>query len=211
MRLDLHVHTYASGDSTTRLEELAARIERDDLIAVTDHHTIAAAREFAALVPGQVIVGEEIDTGAGELIGLGLDARVPPHSGLLETARRVRDQGGLVLAPHPTDPARRGLGRAGLERLANEGLLDLIEVANAKRVAWDHEAALVAREWGIVPIAASDAHVPEALFASCVVVEAPRHELVGPSALLALLRRGEVRHAPRDPVRPWPRPVVPGS
>lgn len=211
MRLDLHVHTYASGDSTTRPEELAARIGPDDVIAVTDHHAIVAAREVAALVPGQVIVGEEIDTGAGELIGLGLDARVPPRAGLLETARRIRDQGGLVLAPHPTDPARRGLGRAGLERLADEGLLDLVEVANAKRVAWDREAALMACERGITQVAASDAHVPEALFASYVEVAGPRCEIGGSTELLALLARGALRHAPRDPVRPWPRPVVPGS
>lgn len=213
MRIDLHVHTYASGDSTTLPAELAERMGPNDVVAITDHHSLDGALELARLRPGQVIVGEEIDSGEGELIGLFLTDPVPRRGGLLQTARRIRALGGLVLAPHPTDPARRGVGTAGLVALAEEGLLDLVEVANAKRRSLDEESRAVARSLGLVVVATSDAHVPEALFAAGMVVdaEAGAHAARGPAGLRGALAAGRLYHAYADPPRAWPRPVVPGS
>ncbi len=209
MRLDLHVHTYASGDSTTSVEELAALVGPDDVVAVTDHHSLRGALELRAILSGRVIVGEEIDTGQGELIGLFLAQRVARGLGLLATANLIRRQGGLVVAPHPLDERRRGVGEGGLVRLAEARLLDVVEVANAKQPSRDERAREIAARYGVAMGAGSDAHVPAALGSSYVVTD--RLSALSPRGLLDALWRGCVVHRHCDPTRPWPRPVVRGS
>src|SRR5690349_17066256 len=46
IRLDCHLHTAASGDARTTLEELAERVKTVhlDVVCVTDHHAIDAAQ-----------------------------------------------------------------------------------------------------------------------------------------------------------------------
>src|SRR5919202_4170452 len=130
VRLDCHLHTVASGDARTTLDELAQRIEavQLDVVCITDHHSIEAAR--AALgrhLGARVIVGEEIRTPSGEVIGLFLSERIPYVLPVAEVVRRIRAQGGLVYAPHPFDPERAGLRRPVIEALAAAGALDVIE------------------------------------------------------------------------------------
>jgi predicted metal-dependent phosphoesterase TrpH len=107
------------------------------------------------------VVGEEILTTAGELIGLFLQRRVPSGLTPEETAAQIKDQGGLVYLEHPYDPLRRHLGQGAIETLA--GLIDIVEVFNgrsgekANRQAEDLCAIL-----GAAPGAGSDAHtIPE--------------------------------------------------
>ena len=87
---------------------------------------------FATSLPCRVIVGEELRTAAGEIIGLFLADRIPNGLGHLETARAIRDQGGIVYIPHPFDPMRRNLAEPALYELAGAGLIDAVEVLNAK-------------------------------------------------------------------------------
>ena len=53
-----------------------------------------------------VIVGEEVKSSKGDVIGLFLEEPVPPRLTPLETVKRVKDQGGLVGIPHPFDRIR---------------------------------------------------------------------------------------------------------
>jgi predicted metal-dependent phosphoesterase TrpH len=203
--VDCHLHTAASGDARTTLDELAQRVEavRLDVICITDHHSIDAAR--AALVRDlgvRLIVGEEIRTPSGELIGLYLSERIPYVLPVAEVVQRVKAQGGLVYAPHPFDPLRAGLRRPVLEPLAAAGSIDIIEVFNAKIADQAHNVAAVqlAREFALAPGVGSDAHDPEGIGAA--YIEVPDFD--GPQQMLAALRRGRVvgehrPHAPRYP------------
>ena len=109
VRVDLHVHTKHSHDSAAPVESVLHRCQDRGLglVAVTDHDNIRGgleARERAAGFP--VIVGEEIKSAQGDIIGLFLEEAVPPGLSALETAKRVKDQGGLVGVPHPFDRIR---------------------------------------------------------------------------------------------------------
>ncbi len=165
IRVDCHVHTAASGDAVTTLEQLAdqAAQARIDVVCITDHNEISAAVAAAeAGLPGvRVIVGEEIRTQAGEVIGLFLTERIPYVLPLREAVARIRQQGGLVYLPHPYDPARHSLGAAA-EGLCADGLADIVEVFNAKIAdhSLNERAAALARRWELPGAAGSDAHDP---------------------------------------------------
>ena len=134
VRVDCHLHTVASGDAVTTLDELAERAAQAglDVVFITDHNEISAAVTAAGRNLGvRVIVGEEIRTPDGDIIGLFLTERVPYVLPVAEVVARIRSQGGLVYAPHPFDQDRSSLGRV-LPELCAAGAVDIVEVFNAK-------------------------------------------------------------------------------
>jgi predicted metal-dependent phosphoesterase TrpH len=108
IRVELHCHTCASKDSLVKPERLLQLCEKKGIqrIAITDHNAIKTALEMKNLAPERVIVGEEIETSQGELIGYFMSAWVPPGLSPLETIQRLRDQGAVISVPHPFDKAR---------------------------------------------------------------------------------------------------------
>lgn len=193
VRVDGHLHTVHSGDAVTTVARLAERVreERLDVVCVTDHHTLAGAHEaLADGIGARVVVGEEIRTYAGEIIGLFLTSRVPYVLPLEEAVRRVRDQGGLVYAPHPFDATRTSLGEEGLERLRDLGALDVVEVFNAKiaNPEDNRRAGDYAARHDLPGAAGSDAHDPYGVGAA--YTEMPDFD--GPEGFLAALREGHV-------------------
>ena len=126
MRIDLHCHSEASADCITPLTAFPQRcLQRDIRIqAVTDHNEIWGAQKLQEMVAGQgapltIIVGEEVSTNEGEIVGLYLTEKIPAGLTPEETVDRIVDQGGLVLLPHGFERAHfsttleqssRGLG-----------------------------------------------------------------------------------------------------
>ena len=134
VRVDMHSHTMWSGDSTTTPDEIAAAVTESgiDVLCITDHNAIKGAVGLVGTLACRVIVGEELRTHAGEIIGLFLDERIPVGVQPGDAARAIRGQGGVVYIPHPYDPMRRNLSEAALHALIDDGLVDAIEVINAK-------------------------------------------------------------------------------
>jgi predicted metal-dependent phosphoesterase TrpH len=211
VRVDLHSHTMWSGDSTTTPDELeeAVRASALDVLCVTDHNAIKGAWELRGRLPCRVIAGEELRTHAGEIIGLFLTEHVPFGASPTEAAERIRAQGGLVYIPHPFDSMRRNLAEAALRSLTSAGLVDAIEVLNAKTslLHLNERAAAFAAEHGLAVGAGSDAHVPEALGAA--YVEMPDFD--GPADFLAKLPEGRVVGHHADPHRAWRPRIVPST
>lgn len=165
IRADLHNHTWYSRDSILSPARMLARARERGLqvIAVTDHNTTSGAlvtRDLALReVPEvRVIVGEEVRAREGEVLGLFLTEDVPRGLSASETIDRIHSQGGLAGAPHPFDPFRHGLGRAGLSSVIDK--LDFIEGLNARMTIERHneEARGFATQRGTPLTAASDAH-----------------------------------------------------
>ncbi len=139
---DLHMHTCHSDGAPTvpaLLDHVAERT-RLDVIAITDHDTIAGALEARALLrqrpyPFEVIVGEEVSTRDGHLVGLFLHERIPPGMAARDTVAAIHAQGGLAFAPHPFFHARQERDSAvtmvGLGETVRELDLDAIETINA--------------------------------------------------------------------------------
>jgi predicted metal-dependent phosphoesterase TrpH len=159
-RVDLHTHTRHSRDSVLSPVESTerARAAGLDRLAITDHNAIDGALEAAAHDPGLVIVGEEIDcAGGAHVIGLFLRERIPPHLSVAETAERIRDQDGIIYAPHPFAYLRSTESRAR-EVLA---VADIVEVFNARAFvpAWNRRALAAARAMKLPCAAGTDSHL----------------------------------------------------
>lgn len=189
VRVDCHLHTVRSGDAETTLDQLAERVARIglDVVCITDHHAIDAATEALERDLGvRVVVGEEVRTPEGELIGLFLNERIPYVLPLAEVVGRIRGQGGVVYAPHPFDPVRAGLREEALRQLCASGDLDVIEGFNAKIEddAHNRSARRIADVYGIPVAAGSDAHDPAGIGAAWV--EMPDFD--GPAEFLGSLR-----------------------
>lgn len=167
IRVDMHTHCEASPDSRTPVAVQAARLRESglDVVCATDHDTIDGALRLRELADGyRVVIGEEISSRDGDIIGLFLERAVPRGLSGEETIQRIRDQAGLVSIPHPFSRNRRfRIGRDALERLWP--LVDCIEVFNAREAfASDNQrAAEFARRHGIPGAVGSDAHTPQEL------------------------------------------------
>ena len=161
IRIDLHSHTHFSADAGTTPAELVERAAECgiDRIAVTDHGEIEGASRARELDPDRVIVGEEIRcAGRTELIGLFLRERIPYGLSVEETAERIRDQGGLVYAPHPFAYA----WHPGWHAARALAVADIVEGFNSRAFlpTWNRLALRHARLRGIPAAASSDAHFP---------------------------------------------------
>lgn len=211
VRVDLHSHTMWSGDSTTTPDEVAEAVVASglDVLCITDHNAVKGAQELARTLPCRVVIGEELRTHAGEIIGLFLTEHVPFGTPPTQAAQRIRDQGGLVYVPHPFDPMRRNLAEAALVELALAGLVDAVEVMNAKTslASLNRRAAEFADRHGLAAGAGSDAHVPDALGAA--YVEMPDFD--GPADFLAKLGEAVVVGHHWDEPRPWRPRIVPST
>jgi predicted metal-dependent phosphoesterase TrpH len=170
---DLHAHSRGSFDSLTDPRAMVERALRLGLthLAITDHERIEEAQRAVEVAIGlgtagadiSVIVGEEVRTRDGDLIGLYLQRAVPPGLSAAETSAAIREQGGLVGLPHPFDSFRSSGGskagdvEASLEALA--GLVDYVEGHNARAYGdANAKAAAWAAGHGLPAVASSDAH-----------------------------------------------------
>jgi predicted metal-dependent phosphoesterase TrpH len=211
VRVDMHSHTMWSGDSTTTPDELEAAVRQSgiDVLCITDHNAIKGAVAMAERLPCRVVVGEELRTHAGEIIGLFLTEHIPFGISPRDAAVRIREQGGVVYIPHPFDPLRNNLSRAALDALVEDGLVDAIEVFNAKTSlsSLNAQARSFADTHRLPGGAGSDAHVPDALGAAYVEMD----EFAGPTEFLAALRTADVVGHHADPARVWKARIVPST
>lgn len=191
LRMDLHTHTYYSPDALTSLPQFidACLARQINCVAITEHNTIRGALAMLDACPFKVIVGEEIRTGDGEIIGLFLKEEVPPRLSAEETVRLIKEQGGLVSIPHPFDRLRRkSLSEKALLRIVDQ--VDIIETFNARvTFAGDNERARrFAQERNLLATAVSDAHTPGELGSSYVGMP----DFDGPEAFLQSLKQAEL-------------------
>jgi predicted metal-dependent phosphoesterase TrpH len=159
LRVDLHLHSRYSHDSSTTLDALISRARECalDRIALTDHNTVEGALKLAAMAPELAIVGEEAKTREGEVIGLFITGRVPPYLRPEEAMDLIHEMGGLVYVPHPLDRNRAHYSPDRLLELATR--IDIVEVYNpwAEPPA-NKAAAELAAELGKVTATGSDSH-----------------------------------------------------
>ena len=167
---DFHIHTRFSRDSLLSEERfIEIAIDRGlTHVAITNHNNvegaIAVRDKVAELRLADrlfVILGEEVSTADGEVVGLFLQRTIPRGLSANETADEIHRQGGLVSIPHPFDPFRASHIREGpLRNLAETRKIDMVEIFNCRVTFQRHNqaAAEFAASYGIPGIAASDTH-----------------------------------------------------
>lgn len=115
-KADLHIHTNYSFDSMASPESVLSTAVKKGLnvIAITDHDCIDGALKTQEIARQKelnldVIVGEEISTKSGHVLGLFLKKIIPPSLSLKETIKRIKAQNGVVIIPHLSFRKRTGL------------------------------------------------------------------------------------------------------
>lgn len=192
LKIDLHVHTMHSGDSSTSVAEAIEWGKRRNLdgIAITDHNTVEAAREIPRLGSGfTVILGEEVDTQQGHLIALGIDERIPRDLPFSEALKMIRERGGLAIVPHPLDSLRGGVGFEIIRSFIPDG----IEVANSHSLFFNSaksRASRLAQDLNVACVGGSDAHLPETIGDSYTVVSCRKRSQ---GSILMSIREGRTQ------------------
>ncbi|MSQ27051.1 MAG: PHP domain-containing protein [Dehalococcoidia bacterium] len=171
-KADLHTHTnFTDGmmDVRSLLDHFQERTDVD-VVAITDHDDITAglaARDLAERhrYRFQVIVGCEVTTLSGHLIGLFLESPLPRLRSMEKTLQAIHRQGGLAIAPHPLSWLTFSLGERALRRAGQSQetgvYFDGIETANpslAAQVVRERVVRLNRETLGLAEIGASDAH-----------------------------------------------------
>ena len=166
LTVELHSHSELSHDGRDPVElllEQAAAVGLDAL-AVTDHDEIDASVEAAeqAADHGLIgIVGMEVSSAAGHILGFGIEELIPPGLSYNETLERIHEQGGIAVIPHPFQKSRHGVApQISDDQLASA---DAIEVYNSRLfTGWSNrQAERFAIEYGLPMTAGSDAHISE--------------------------------------------------
>jgi len=175
-RADLHIHTWAS-DGTASVVEVLDRVASEgflDVIAIADHERIDAALAARQMAADQglsvaIVVGEEISTRGGHLLGLFLETPVPALKSLRWSIEAIHDQGGLAIPAHPLVPYPMcAQGSAIRSLLASDDPAvrpDAIETFNPTAFGRLRHGSVVrlAAELGLPEFGASDAHALAAI------------------------------------------------
>ena len=178
-------------DCTMSLEQIIARCLEVGIncLGIADHNTIAGAKKMKEIAPFSIIVGEEILTLDGEVIGFFLSQEIPSKLSMKETVAQIKAQNGLVCIPHPYDRLRFSVFRDQIfDDVMND--VDIIEAFNARSLSSGSStrAWQLARKYGKVASAGSDAHtLPEI---GNAYVEMP--DFNGKDEFLASLAKGKI-------------------
>jgi predicted metal-dependent phosphoesterase TrpH len=175
-RADLHIHTLAS-DGTAGIEAILDHVERRtdlDVIAITDHERIDAALAARTIsrergLRAAVVVGEEVTTLGGHLLGLFLDRPIRPYRSLRTTILAVHEAGGVAIPAHPLVPyplcAQGWVLRRLLDDPDPDAHPDALETFNPTSLGkpWHRRVVRFADEHGLAHVGNSDAHALEAI------------------------------------------------
>lgn len=159
-KVDFHTHSIASHDGGITAQQYDRALSENliDYVAITDHNSVDFALAMSQVYGEKIIVGEEIMTTHGEIIGLylthNIQAGLSPH----DTIKQIKDQGGIVYIPHPFETFRKGLDPKTLEDITDH--VDIIEVCNGRAFLQNRSSqAVVWAKLNLKPGAAgSDAH-----------------------------------------------------
>jgi len=175
-KADLHMHsTYSDGIGT--IEEIFNHVQDKtelDVIAITDHDVIEGslrARDLWAKGSYRFdfIVGEEVSTKEGHLLGLFIEKRVPPGLSVERSIDLIHEQGGLAIIAHPLHRLfRHSCQREVMDRIhaSKDVWLDGIETWNASfcGIYANQVAMRVNRDvYGLAELGNSDAHTLNAI------------------------------------------------
>ncbi|MEM7819337.1 MAG: PHP domain-containing protein [Candidatus Aenigmatarchaeota archaeon] len=164
MLVDLHVHTnYSKGtkifhEGMNTPEQIVRHAKKIGLsaVAITDHDNIEgalSAKRFEKKYGIIIISGEEVSTKNGHILALGINEFIAPGLSVDETLDLIHQQGGIAIASHPFDVARKGLGYLSKK-------CDAVEAFNAMNIEriGNMKCERFAKNNRLPMVAGSDAH-----------------------------------------------------
>ena len=179
--IDLHCHSFFSGDGVSSPEALIAAARKKGLhgFALTDHNTSDGLRYLLdkGLVreDGQpvddflIIPGVEVTTAEGHLLCLGVILPYLKGKPAKEVCDLVHKMGGVAIPPHPYDLFRAGIRQSVLDTLPIDGLEVFNAATTLKR--YNRQAFEYATRRKLPMTAGSDAHHEAAIGTAFMIVQ----------------------------------------
>jgi len=196
---DFHVHSGHSKDSVSAVPAILERAREVglDVVAITDHDSVDGgleARELGDRYGVRVIVGEEVKTAEGEVVGLFLERTIPPGMTFAATIAAIKEQGGIVYVPHPFDRLHTVPSSDVLR--ANVTDIDVLEVFNSRLAfpGFNEQAERFALRYRIPAAAGSDAHVLASLGTALTGMD----DFTGPEDFVAALAESRIVRRPKS-------------
>jgi|SRR5947209_7888401 len=166
-RADTHMHTNLGDGWASPAQIIKVALNRGlRLIAITDHDHVEGAKRVADLLarqelPLQMITGVEVSTRQGHLLGLFIQKAPRSLRSVEESIDAIKEQGGLVIVPHPFGRLVPSLSRAKIDELLKNGFpIDGIEIYNPSPANASMRLAVRSanQQWGLAETGGSDAH-----------------------------------------------------
>jgi hypothetical protein len=199
LKVDLHVHTTASPDGISNLQNMVNSASQRGLdgIAITDHdRTFTEKTAQGIAVPSGffLIPGVEVSTSSGHL--LVLDPRHSFVSGMpfFDVVKTALADGSVPIVPHPTDPFSHGVGES-IVRSSQPFHLPL-EVLNASTLRHYNRGALkLADALSLPKVGGSDAHIDKAVGDAYTIIDSDQRSV---TAILDAIKTGSTLPAGRQ-------------
>ncbi len=196
---DFHIHTHHSKDCVMPVPAILERAREVglDVVAITDHDSAAGgleARDLAERYGVRVIVGEEVKSSEGEIIGLFIERTIPGGMSFAETIAAIREQGGITYVPHPFDRLHTIPSPAVLRE--NVADIDVVEVFNSRLAfpGFNEQAERFAQRYRVPAAAGSDAHVLPGIGTTLCGMD----DFTGPDDFIAALAESRIVRRPRS-------------
>ncbi|MCZ7358130.1 MAG: hypothetical protein O8C66_09440 [Candidatus Methanoperedens sp.] len=180
---DIHTHTMYSGFSeysflsypdsvtTPRTSIKVAEKLGLNVLCITDHNTIKGAVQARKYNKELVVIGEEISSIDGEILGLFLQEQINPGLSAEETIEQIHSQDGMAIAPHPFSAHCSCIGKK-----MNTLRLDGIEVFNALHRDGYSNAIALENCNGNAKLGGSDAHASNMIGNGYTLFDGYSHE-----------------------------------
>jgi predicted metal-dependent phosphoesterase TrpH len=192
LRIDLHLHTTLSLDSSLTLDDAIDGCRRLGLdgFAVTNHDTFTEISESTRVDSGLIILpGIEIKSEGIHIGAFDIQEHIERKLSLGETIDRIHDQGGIAVICHPHSV----IGTWWNRKKIKEAGFDLVEVANAYQFPYGMMVEMnrrLASGIGVLETGGSDSHISQTVGKAYTVLEAEERSTEG---VLDALRKGRCR------------------
>ena len=161
IKTEFHCHSCYSKDSLVTLQALHSTCQKKGIqrLVITDHNNIEGAILARQLDPSLFIIGEEIMTQQGELLGIFLKELVPAGLPASKAIELLRSQDAFISVSHPFDALRPGHWKID-DLLGIASNIDAIEVFNSRCLnPWFNAlAGNFAQQHHLLGTVGSDAH-----------------------------------------------------
>ena len=211
MKYDLHIHSKYSSDGILDPEEIVKIAVKRGLkgIAITDHNTIRGGlrakkyenKDFT------VIVGSEISTERGEIIGLFLEEEIESKD-VSSVVSEIKEQNGIIILPHPFDELRHS---AFHPTEGDVKFIDCIEGFNSRCVyqKYNERSVEFAMKHNLTITAGSDAHFAREIGNAGIITEPEdiRESLIKNDIKIFGKRSSLVNHVGTKVLKTWRKTV----
>ncbi|HUV24324.1 MAG TPA: PHP domain-containing protein [Methanomassiliicoccales archaeon] len=168
MRADLHIHSVYSGDAAQTPAQVLERAKAIGLgaVAIADHNSLEGSLESLELADGIIVLrAMEVTSSEGHILAYNVSKEIEKDLSPAETIKRIREAGGLAVAPH-TYRIWSGLG----EKVVRENEFDALEVLNGRSLMSANKRAMRLADSLHLPVTGgSDAHSLDEIGKACTV------------------------------------------